>query len=152
MPRIQDQMHRHMYPYPDVEAFNLFVKWRYASLIFTGTLAFGGVIISVLITSKNQEITYMQMAFCGILIFSVASEIGHQLQIESENLLTNILQFKWYQWNKANCQMFNILLLQIQDPLLFKCFAFPYINRELLLRVFRVVHGYIACFQSMKKQ
>ncbi|XP_050500099.1 uncharacterized protein LOC126880339 isoform X2 [Diabrotica virgifera virgifera] len=118
MPRIQDQMHRHMYPYPDVEAFNLFVKWRYASLIFTGTLAFGGVIISVL----------------------------------SENLLTNILQFKWYQWNKANCQMFNILLLQIQDPLLFKCFAFPYINRELLLRVFRVVHGYIACFQSMKKQ
>ncbi|XP_072377550.1 uncharacterized protein [Diabrotica undecimpunctata] len=104
------------------------------------------------ITSKNQGGPYMEMVFCGFLIFFIGSEIGHQLQIESENLFKNILQFKWYQWNNTNCQMFIILLLQIQDPVVFKCFAFPSINRDLLLRVFTRVHGYIACFQSMKKQ
>uniref|UniRef100_A0A6P7GW08 Uncharacterized protein LOC114347429 n=1 Tax=Diabrotica virgifera virgifera TaxID=50390 RepID=A0A6P7GW08_DIAVI len=135
-----------------VKAFNLFVKWRYTSLIFTGTLAFGGAIIPVLITSKNPGRPYMGIVFCGILEFLIGSEVGHQLQIESENLFTNILQFKWYQWKNTNCQMFIILLLQIQEPVVFKCFAFLSINRELLLRVFRVVHGYTACFQTMKKK
>ncbi|XP_050500096.1 uncharacterized protein LOC126880337 [Diabrotica virgifera virgifera] len=135
----------------DVDALNLFIKWRCVSFIFTGALACGGEVICVLITNGNQGTYYMGMAFGSILIFFIGSEIGHQLQIESENLLTNILRFKWYQWNKANCEMFIILLLQIQKPVVIKCFAFPYINRELLLSVFRIVHGYIACFQSMKK-
>ncbi|XP_072377549.1 uncharacterized protein [Diabrotica undecimpunctata] len=136
----------------DVEAFNVFIKWRYVSIIFTGTLAFAGVIISVLITSDNQGKPYIEMAFGAILIFFIGSEIGHQLQIESENLFRNTQKFKWYQYNNSNCKMFVILLLQIQDPVAVKCFAFPYLNRELLLRVFRIVHGYIACFQSMKRK
>uniref|UniRef100_A0A6P7FAV1 Uncharacterized protein LOC114328117 n=1 Tax=Diabrotica virgifera virgifera TaxID=50390 RepID=A0A6P7FAV1_DIAVI len=73
------------------------------------------------------------MVFSAVLMFVAGSEIGHQLEIESENMLKKILQFRWYQWDKKNCQMLIMLLLQIQKPVVIKCFGAPVINRELLL-------------------
>ncbi|XP_072377551.1 uncharacterized protein [Diabrotica undecimpunctata] len=136
----------------NVKAFNLFLKWRLVSLILTGTLSLGGIIVSILVTREAQRIPYVQMFLNGLLILLIGSEVGHQLQIESENFFNNVTECRWYQWDKRNCEMFIMLLLQIQEPLVLTCFTFSAINRETLLRVIRVVHAYITYFESMKKQ
>ncbi|XP_072388285.1 MORN repeat-containing protein 3-like isoform X2 [Diabrotica undecimpunctata] len=101
-------------------------------------------------TRSIDCIHYTVMLIVAVFMVIVVAEIGQQMQLECDNLLKNILHCKWYQWDKNNCCLLMMILLQIKEPLEVNCYSFVILNRELLLKVYRFIHAYITYFHSMQ--
>uniref|UniRef100_A0A6P7GEF1 Uncharacterized protein LOC114336331 n=1 Tax=Diabrotica virgifera virgifera TaxID=50390 RepID=A0A6P7GEF1_DIAVI len=132
-----------------VHGINDFYKWRVLALVFGASGVTGSSLVFIIAVRSEESLLYYTIYITSILCYYVIAEAGEDVRSKSEMLFINAQQVNWYYWNKENRNLLLMFLLVTQKPLELNCHGFLVQSREMLLKIAKIIHGFLTYYQTV---